>query len=175
MRVISFHEAHGPCTARRELCSRSRPIKRRNGSEPWPFLLPFLYVCRSRISSRSDVFRGDKERTITLHERSLRNPWPITDLSSSNNYYYSSSKFLIPWDLIYFQSYLSNCWLKKIWKLFFKKILYLIIRGRLMRKDFDQKSIQFIILKENVKLISFLQFYKNQVVIKYSFWKNFSD
>lgn len=38
-----------------------------------------------------------------------------------------------------------------------------------MRKDFDQKSIQFIILKENVKLISFLQFYKNQVVIKYSF------
>lgn len=174
MRVISFHEAHGPCTARRELCSRSRPIKRRNGSEPWPFLLPFLYVCRSRISSRSDVFRGDKERTITLHERSLRNPWPITDLSSSNNYY-SSSKFLIPWDLIYFQSYLSNCWLKKIWKLFFKKILYLIIRGRLMRKDFDQKSIQFIILKENVKLISFLQFYKNQVVIKYSFWKNFSD
>lgn len=44
-----------------------------------------------------------------------------------------------------------------------------------MRKDFDQKSIQFIILKENVKLISFLQFYKNQVVIKYSFWKNFSD
>lgn len=174
MRVISFHEAHGPCTARRELCSRSRPIKRRNGSEPWPFLLPFLYVCRSRISSRSDVFRGDKERTITLHERSLRNPWPITDLSSSNNYY-SSSKFLIPWDLIYFQSYLSNCWLKKIWKLFFKKILYLIIRGRLMRKDFDQKSIQFIILKENVKLITFLQFYKNQVVIKYSFWKNFSD
>lgn len=174
MRVISFHEAHGPCTARRELCSRSRPIKRRNGSEPWPFLLPFLYVCRSRISSRSDVFRGDKERTITLHERSLRNPWPITDLSSSNNYY-SSSKFLIPWDLIYFQSYLSNCWLKKIWNLFFKKILYLIIRGRLMRKDFDQKSIQFIILKENVKLISFLQFYKNQVVIKYSFWKNFSD
>lgn len=174
MRVISFHEAHGPCTARRELCSRSRPIKRRNGSEPWPFLLPFLYVCRSRISSRSDVFRGDKERTITLHERSLRNPWPITDLSSSNNYY-SSSKFLIPWDLIYFQSYLSNCWLKKIWNLFFKKILYLIIRGRLMRKDFDQKSIQFIILKENVKLITFLQFYKNQVVIKYSFWKNFSD
>lgn len=174
MRVISFHEAHGPCTARRELCSRSRPIKRRNGSEPWPFLLPFLYVCRSRISSRSDVFRGDKERTITLHERSLRNPWPITDLSSSNNYY-SSSKFLIPWDLIHFQSYLSNCWLKKIWNLFFKKILYLIIRGRLMRKDFDQKSIQFIILKENVKLISFLQFYKNQVVIKYSFWKNFSD
>lgn len=38
-----------------------------------------------------------------------------------------------------------------------------------MRKDFNQKSIQFIILKENVKLISFLQFYKNQVVIKYSF------
>lgn len=38
-----------------------------------------------------------------------------------------------------------------------------------MRKDFDQKSIQFIILKENVKLITFLQFYKNQVVIKYSF------
>lgn len=26
-----------------------------------------------------------------------------------------------------------------------------------MRKDFDQKSIQFIILKENVKLITFLQ------------------
>lgn len=44
MYVISFHEARtSPCTARCELCSRSRPIKRRNGSEPWPFLPSYTY------------------------------------------------------------------------------------------------------------------------------------